>query len=883
MKRIYLIILMALVAMTGFAQQRQTGDYVYVYEKDGNVLSFLRDEIDEMGYSNYDTLGVAHDEVVSQIISLAEEAYIIPLADIDSISFVTPPTVLQPGVTDLAPSLAQYAVDSKELTLYLSGSTPQSLLPAVGSRVVLAERSFAGDVASVTQEDGLIVVKVNYVDLEEIFATYYALNFIDLEDDGTASVRTKSIRRAKDYEKKIKLPAVGFEIDQEIINLFLPGDDELPAEAKFSAKVQPTITIKASLVINKGKHASVGIVGDFNFTEQLTFKGKIEESVDLVKPKDVIDIPLGETFLFFYNRWGFQLKAAAELSVDLKWQQLYRATFDWSYNSKAKQQKKPEASFNKVSEDFTPEGSIKGSMTVGPYTDISIKFVITELAKAALHIEAGLEFAGEYVLVNKDIVDASNSTKFYEFLKAQKAKLNFVLNSSIDLSFLETEQSIDLPWSINKNLVTLDYVPTFSDVTFERDGNNGAASAKISGTCILPMKTGFIVCDKDDKNLDTWTTEKSYWAGGSQMSHTFSNLEEDQEYALHPKVVILGHDIKATPKAGVKADEFPVHIINFEQTDANYSEVKGYTFEGKGYYYKFNVTTTVELDKDAKNIKDWGYIYHDIYNVDKKISCADLGSNPYADTRWAYYYDEPQRTVSLTAYVQYEGETDIKKGGTHTYTVKYGGCPDNNHPHMIDLGLPSGTKWACCNVGASSPEQTGGYYAWGETHTKLDYWGDTYQFWFDADGDGYFSSDFIELDTGGAYMVTNEILDIGTDIANTQYDVATVQWGAPWRMPSLEQIKELYAHTTCEWTEEKGVKGCRFKGSNFGILFIPASGEYRSEDIYNYGKLVGCWSSTQYRDSQFDPLLYSWGIYNDGRAVYGANFRFYGLPVRPVK
>ena len=45
-------------------------------------------------------------------------------------------------------------------------------------------------------------------------------------------------------------------------------------------------------------------------------------------------------------------------------------------------------------------------------------------------------------------------------------------------------------------------------------------------------------------------------------------------------------------------------------------------------------------------------------------------------------------------------------------------CPDNNHPHAVDLGLPSGTLWSCCNVDAPSPEGYGGYYAWGETETK---------------------------------------------------------------------------------------------------------------------------------------------------------------------
>ena len=869
---------MALMTLTAFAQQPQTGDYVYVYQNDGDVLSFLREEISEMGFSRYDTLGVEHDEVVSQVIALGDEGYMIPLADIDSISFVTPPTVLKPGVTDLAPSLAQYAVDSKELTLFLSGSTPQSLLPAVGQRVVLAERSFAGDVASVTQQDGLIVVTVNYVDLEEIFETYYAVNFVDIEADGSASVRTKVKRLEKYFDKTFKLPAIEFKMNQEVINLFLPDGDEIPVEAKFSSKIQPTITVKASLIVNNGKRASVSLVGDFDYSKQFTFKGKVDQSIDLVKPKEVLDIPLGQTFLFLYNSWGFQLKATAELSFDMKWQQLYRATFDWSFNSKANKLEWPKATFKRVSEDFTPEGSIKGSLMVGPYTDIGVKFVCTELAKAALHIEPGLELAGNYVIVNKDIKDASNSTKLYEFLKAQKVELNFVVNSSLDLSFLSTSQSIDLPWNLNKNLATFSLVPTFSDVTFDRDGNSGTASAKISGTCIYPMKTGFIVSDKKENKLDTWTTEKSYWAGGSQMSTSFNNLEEDQEYVLNPKCVILGYDVKAMPQAGMKADEFPVQIIDFEQTDASYSEVKGYEFEGIGYYYKFNATTTVKLNPEAEKIKDWGYIYHDIYNVDKKISCANLGSNPYADTRYAYYFDQPQRTVSLTAYVQYEGETDIRKGGNHTYAVRYGGCPDNNHPHMIDLGLPSGTKWACCNVGASAPEQTGGYYSFGEIQPKTNFENEkVYQFWTDLDGDGRF--DWSYDDEGIIY--SNEMMDIGSNIAGTRYDAATASWGAPWQMPTQDQVYELDDNTTSQWVTRNGVNCRKMIGKNGGIIFLPVTGFYVYGRFYYPDSEGVFWTSNV--DEGNSCYAYVFGIDDEEGLSYGLDARWSGMTIRPVQ
>ena len=864
---------MALMSLTGYAQE--TGDVVCVCKTNGEVLSFFREEIKEMSYSYEDTLGVTHDEIASQLITLEDSVYTIPLDQIDSISFVIPPTVLKPGVNDLAPSLSQYVVDSKELTLYLSGSTPESLLPAVDTRVVLAERSFAGDVASVTQEDGNYVVRATQVDLEEIFETYYAVSVIDFEEDGTATTRPKSGKRAKD--KIIKLPPIGFDVPEDLINWFLPLEEDMSVKAKFSAKVQPTFTIKSSSFVNKGKRANVSIIGDFNFSEEIGFGGKIDYSKDLITTPDVIDVPLGETFLFLYNRWGIVFKAAAEMAVDLQWKQHYRVTFNWSHNSKEKGLQKPKASFERVSEDFTPEGSIKGSAMIGPFTEIGIKFVTTELAKAALRVDAGFELVGDYVFVNKDIMEASNSTKFYEFLKAKKVDLNFVVGGSIQLSFLEAKQNFDLPWNYNKNLASFKLVPTFSDVTFDRDGNNGAASAKILGTCILPMKTGFIVSDKDENNLDTWTTEKSYRKGGSEMSHTFNSLEQEKEYVLNPKVVIFGYDVKATPKAGMKAEAFPVHIIDIKQTGSDYSEQKGYVFEGVGYYYKFNVTTTVELDPTAENIKDWGYIYHDIYDVDKKISCAvEGGSNPYADKRWAYYFDQPQRTVVLTAYVQYEGETDIRKGGTHTFPVRYGGCPDNNHPHMIDMGLPSGTKWSCCNMGASAPEQAGGFYMFGETQPKTSFGELLYQYWNDADGDGRFDWSY---DKEGV-IYSDEITDIGGNISGTRYDAATANWGAPWQMPTLEQAYELDDNTSFEWVTRNGVHCQKLTGMNGGIIFLPVTGYHFNNKFLYPDELGYFWTAKADDDNSCNA--YCFGIDNEEGLWYSLPYRWDGITIRPV-
>ena len=152
----------------------------------------------------------------------------------------------------------------------------------------------------------------------------------------------------------------------------------------------------------------------------------------------------------------------------------------------------------------------------------------------------------------------------------------------------------------------------------------------------------------------------------------------------------------------------------------------------------------------------------------------------------------------------------------------YPSCPDNNHPHMIDLGLPSGTKWACCNVGASKPEEYGNYYAWGETNTKSTYNTDTYLF-YDSSTDTYF--------------------DLGRDIAGTKYDAATVNWSASWCMPNWNQCYELCEETTIKQAIVNGVNGRMFIGKNGKSIFLPAAGGYPDISLWGVGTEGGYRSS----------------------------------------
>ena len=186
-------------------------------------------------------------------------------------------------------------------------------------------------------------------------------------------------------------------------------------------------------------------------------------------------------------------------------------------------------------------------------------------------------------------------------------------------------------------------------------------------------------------------------------------------------------------------------------------------------------------------------------------------------------------------------------------------CPDGNHPHMIDLGLPSGTKWACCNVGADKPEAYGGYYAWGETEEKATYNWSTY---IHCDG------------------TSSTCHDLGSDIAGTQYDVAHVKWGGSWVMPSKEQQDELRSNCNYEWTTVNGVKGGKFTSkNNGGSIFLPAAGDRYISGLYSAGSNGHYWSSTHYPSS-------SRGAYflgsNSGYAGWYGNDRYFGQSVRPV-
>ena len=185
----------------------------------------------------------------------------------------------------------------------------------------------------------------------------------------------------------------------------------------------------------------------------------------------------------------------------------------------------------------------------------------------------------------------------------------------------------------------------------------------------------------------------------------------------------------------------------------------------------------------------------------------------------------------------------------------------------VDLGLPSGTLWATCNVGADSPEDYGNYYAWGETETKSTYNWSTYK-WCNGDYDK-----LTKYNTNSDYgpIDNKTVLDLEDDVAH-------VNWGGGWRMPTYKEIKEL-RKCKWKWTTQNGVSGRKVTGPNGNSIFLPAAGCYNGGSLDNVGSNGYSWASSLYTDV---PIA-SYGLYFTSTFVRMESiYRQYGRPVRPV-
>ena len=213
------------------------------------------------------------------------------------------------------------------------------------------------------------------------------------------------------------------------------------------------------------------------------------------------------------------------------------------------------------------------------------------------------------------------------------------------------------------------------------------------------------------------------------------------------------------------------------------------------------------------------------------------------------------QTVTKTITIQ-EGQTleetvtFMAVAPTSKRSTSSGGSGTINGHEYVDLGLPSGLKWATCNVGAETPEDYGDYYAWGETSTKSKY------------------REKNSLTCG------ESMSDIS---GNSTYDVARKEWGGSWRIPTWSEFAELIEECKWTWTRQNGKRGYKVTGPNGNSIFLPAAGVRIGSSLYDVGEEGSYCSSTP------DDADSAYGLYfgSSGHGTYRI-YRSRGRSFRPV-
>ena len=223
-----------------------------------------------------------------------------------------------------------------------------------------------------------------------------------------------------------------------------------------------------------------------------------------------------------------------------------------------------------------------------------------------------------------------------------------------------------------------------------------------------------------------------------------------------------------------------------------------------------------------------------------------------------------QTAVQTTYYVRAYATNEVGTayGEERVFTTLPIEGTSNGHD-WVDLGLPSGKKWATCNVGANKSEEYGDYFAWGETSTKAE----------------YNSDNCPTLGLTNSQLQSQGYID-GEGNLTPQYDAATANWGGTWRMPTYAELRELNTQCTWTWTTQNGVNGYKVTGPSGANIFLPAAG-YRNGSSLDYaGSLARYWSSTtsDYYNYGANFLYFD----SDLRHVDSKFSRYYGPSVRPV-
>ena len=569
--RFYFILTLCTLTLSGMAQT--IGEEMYIYRNDGQINGFLPGEVLSIEYSNKDADGNSYDDIVMQVVNTTDSVYMIPLAEIDSVGFVTPQTVYKPGVINLSDQLMPYIVNSNDLDITFSSTIPKSIMPRVGDKLVTVEMNDifpVGFIGEVTAVNGTQVT-CSKVSLEDVFDSYQRVSSTYGYQEGSISPSHVSRRAYNDF----KLGTITLSRSAELsANLF--GSDELALKGgtQLSIGITPSFHVVSTLIVNKdeGTYFSACITGDITLQESLSVYGGIDWSKDFLD-NEWIKAPVAP-LTSFYVKPGLFIRASATVSSTATWTQRFTMGAAFDFSTKKRSVINPTCG-GRLASSFDIEGAIDGSLAAGGFLELGLTIASSDIDKLCFRGELGAELVGQAVLYNSDIESAANETKVYERFKNSNISVNAFVDTSVQAECGPWGISYSLPWNLSYNIKKWDVVPTFSNVTFNQcdyPKTSADASIDMSGDCLFPVEVGMSVRDKDGQEVSSTSASTLFDNGNKRYPYTFEGLSEYEGYKLYPKVKIFGIEILAQPSVDIKKSNAANIIISTSNPNGGWTK-----------------------------------------------------------------------------------------------------------------------------------------------------------------------------------------------------------------------------------------------------------------------------------------------------------------------
>lgn len=589
----YKVIICSCMLMACFVSKAQNAYYFHFHDK--GIQVFYTDMVDSMTVSKVDLDGIEHDDFVTQQVWMNDTVFNYALADIDSVSFVTPSTIYQPGVVKLEDGLENYVVSHDSLTIIFRTDTPSGLLPRKKDKLVYLRQTdlfpagFAGEVVEVVKENSGYKVDCTLASLSDIFVRYYSTSNDNVQTRAINPIygHGEAIWEAKDLTYPLTdelLPFISEESDD---------DDAFSVDNDASISLSPKVSLRGTLIVTpeEGTYVCVSSNGTFDVTSNFSLNGSLK--VDKVwrftgKKRWQACIPNCPLLVAFVDP-GVFVDASLSASVDATVNQKVSSAFLLNMSTKRRENLRNQPLTFKIQEtNFDVGGSVKGELNAGVYTEIGIAvndigFCKNDIAKLYARGEVGIHVGGDLEVNSKFLKEGIKNTEAYETLRNSGIWSNFYWGAAIgyqlDLPIINLNFGQEIEWvgHIGEPLFDKCLAPTITSPNAYREhGDFSTITAKtdVEGDCLMPVEVGFGAFDTNGNKLVTKYYGKKFANENSSFSDYSVALEKMstvKDYELSPVIKLFGHELKAYPSVDV---EKTLTLSTYEATDVTESSAK---------------------------------------------------------------------------------------------------------------------------------------------------------------------------------------------------------------------------------------------------------------------------------------------------------------------